>query len=166
MKTVSNPPLLSLGSAACHIRSSPPTCAAPGLGGPNVVPPSFDLPTVMLAAVRLEYARPESVGVPKPTSVAASIGLALVDGISETTRTNAVPSARMRPMRPPSAQKNFGDAGCDSSRDALATRCMTGARTRARSLGRSTFRRRSREGQRQGNSSALVLGQDRTFIWF
>src|SRR5207302_8343801 len=74
MKTVSNPPLLSLGSAACHIRSSPPTCAAPGLGGPNVVPPSLDLPTVMLAAVRLEYARPESLGFPKPSSAAVSCG--------------------------------------------------------------------------------------------
>src|SRR5438309_5113292 len=258
MYTSSNPRLLSFGSAAIHIRSSPATCCEYGFGGPKVVPPSSDLPVVMLASVRLEYASKLSVeggvivgdvscgpmaqsqsppptvlsGKPRkvdadpswrtrnalqpagtpvgpmtndwpnwsvrmlgsaalalplsrrfglkvavggsevetcavpPVVVAASIGLPLVDGISETTSTNAVPSARMRPMRPPSAQKNFGDAGFDYSRDALATRCMTGARTRARSLGRSTFRRRSREGQRQGNSSALVPEQDRTFIWF
>ena len=54
MKTVSKPPLFSFGSAACHIRSSPKTWAAAGFGGPKVAPPSFDLPTVMLAAVRLE----------------------------------------------------------------------------------------------------------------
>src|SRR5437660_10570190 len=83
----------------------------------------------------------ETCAVP-PVVVAASIGLALVDGISETTRTNAVPSARMRPMRPPSAQKNFGDEGCDSSRDALLTRCMKRARTRARSFGLTTLIRR------------------------
>src|SRR3982074_3880001 len=46
----------------------------------------------------------ETCAVP-PVVFAASIGLAPVDGISETTRTNAVPSARMRPMRPPSAQR-------------------------------------------------------------
>src|SRR5713226_1108634 len=74
MNTVSNPPLLSFGSAVCHIRSSPPTWAAPGLGGPKVVPPSFDLPTVMLAAVRLEYARPESVEGPNPGRLAVSCG--------------------------------------------------------------------------------------------
>src|SRR5713226_3808816 len=74
MKMSAKPAALSFGSASIHIRSSPPTWAAPGLGGPNVVPASLDLPTVMFAAVRLEYARPESVGVPKPGSAEVSCG--------------------------------------------------------------------------------------------
>src|SRR5579884_1326451 len=63
MKMVAKPAAFSLGSAACHIRSSPPTCAAAGLGAENVLPPSSDLPTVMLAAVRLEKARSLSLAV-------------------------------------------------------------------------------------------------------
>jgi hypothetical protein len=42
------------------------------LGGPNVVPPSFDFPVVMLARVRLEYARSSSDGVPDPGKEAVS----------------------------------------------------------------------------------------------
>src|SRR6266516_5751697 len=62
MKISANPPLLSLGSAAIHMRSSPPTCCEYTLGGPKVLPPSSDLPVVMLASVRLESARSSSVG--------------------------------------------------------------------------------------------------------
>src|SRR5437763_3965371 len=74
MYTSSNPRLFSRGSATIHIRSSPATCCEYGLGGPNVVPPSFDLPVVMLARVRLEYAKPSSDGAPNPGRAAVSWG--------------------------------------------------------------------------------------------
>ena len=74
MYTSSKPAGLSLGSAACHMRSSPNTCEDTGLGGPNVAPPSFDLPTVMFARLRLEKARSSSDGLPKPGSEAVSCG--------------------------------------------------------------------------------------------
>src|SRR5581483_1400834 len=53
----SNPSAFGFGSASIHIRSSIAICAAAALGGPNVAPPSSDLPTVTFASVRLEYAR-------------------------------------------------------------------------------------------------------------
>src|SRR5207245_5955608 len=62
MKMLAKPRLLRCGSAAIHIRSSPPTCWEYTLGGPKLFPPSSDLPVVMLASVRLEYARSSSVG--------------------------------------------------------------------------------------------------------
>src|ERR1700730_3054299 len=62
MKMSASPAALSLGSAAIHIRSSPPTWAAAGFGVLNVVPPSSDLATVMLGSVRLLNARSPSLG--------------------------------------------------------------------------------------------------------
>src|SRR5712692_2676219 len=62
MKMSANPRLFSLGSAAIHIRSSPPTCCENAFGGPNDSPPSSDFPVVILASDRLEYARSLSVG--------------------------------------------------------------------------------------------------------
>src|SRR5581483_2528020 len=53
----SNPSAFGFGSASIHMRSSIAICAAPAFGGPNVVPPSSDLPTVTFASDRLEYAR-------------------------------------------------------------------------------------------------------------
>src|SRR5438309_10509096 len=61
MYTSANPRLFSFGSASIHIRSSPATCCEYGFGGPKVAPPSSDLPVVMLASVRLEYASTLSV---------------------------------------------------------------------------------------------------------
>ena len=61
MKMSAKPAVLSRGSAACHMRSSPATCADSGLGGPNVVPPSSDFATVMFGSVTLENARTLSV---------------------------------------------------------------------------------------------------------
>src|SRR5437660_12456886 len=62
MKMSARPRLFSVGSAAIHIRSSPPTCCEKTLGGPKLSPPLSDLPVVMLGSVRLEYASTSSVG--------------------------------------------------------------------------------------------------------
>src|SRR5256885_14030944 len=75
MNMVLKPALLSLGSAAIHIRSSPTTWVDAGLGEMKVLPSSLDFPVVMLTRLsRLENATLSAVGVGKVGSAEVSLG--------------------------------------------------------------------------------------------